>query len=196
MDRPVREASGFMGSEEGWIEASSGRWWWSPWTGRCWCKANVSGNISHFVCFALLMSRPAQESEPTGSPKWMYSIEFSSGHYLSWRLAKSIELTLVASTSCVSCWEDEFEEYSHLVLKMHGFLPLLMRLRGLGVCWCNSTLCHVLFTYCLHITVLCVQCQHPDISAIYFYDLSVETAVKTSSESEPAAGISDSKSGL
>lgn len=40
------------------------------------------------------------------------------------------------------------------------------------------------------------QCQRPDIPAIYFYDLGVETAVKTTSENEPAAGISDSESGL
>lgn len=65
-----------MGAEKSWIEASSGKWWWSPWTRRCWCRANVSGNISHFVCFALPMSRQAQESEPTGSPKWIYCIEF------------------------------------------------------------------------------------------------------------------------
>lgn len=76
LDRPVREASGFMGAEKGWIEASSGGWWWSPWARRCWCRARVSGNISHFVCFALPMSRQAQESEPTGSPKWIYCIEF------------------------------------------------------------------------------------------------------------------------
>lgn len=36
------------------------------------------------------------------------------------------------------------------------------------------------------------HCQHPDISAVCFYDLGVEAAVKTTGESEPAAGISDS----
>lgn len=41
-------------------------------------------------------------------------------------------------------------------LKMYDFLPHLMRVRGLGVHWYNSTLCHMLFTYCLHLVVLCV----------------------------------------
>lgn len=38
---------------------------------------------------------------------------FSSGHYLNWRLAKSVELTLAASTSCTSHSEDEFEGCVH-----------------------------------------------------------------------------------
>lgn len=73
---------------------------------------------------------------------------------------------------------------------MYGFLPHLMRARGLGAHWYNSTLSYVI--YVLFAPCSLCWCQYPDITAVYFYDLGVEAAVKTTSESEPAAGISDS----
>lgn len=108
LERPVREADSLMGAVGAWIWASGGRWWCALWTRRCWCRASVSGNVSHSVYFALLMTKQAQESLPTASPKHTDHV-FSSAHYLNRRLAKSVELTLAASTSCISRSEDGFE---------------------------------------------------------------------------------------